>query len=101
MSPLDYQIDALLRTLDACERTRRNAHCALYRSQLVAFSNDYAQLFPSADMARALKTRARYYELIDARSCEQIKFDADRDMLNQLYGPVGAARRVLRRYFST
>ena len=99
-SPLDYQIDALLRTLHACERTQSDVHCALYISQLARFTASDGRLLPSASAARKLSERSRHYELIGARTCKQIGFERDRALLKQAYGPSGTIRRLLRRCLS-
>ena len=99
-SPLDYHIDALLRTLQVCETSRKAEECQLYIAQLTKFSREYAELFPSAQATRQVQSAARYYTLIQARTCDQIRFDKDRAMLYNVYGPAGAAARIVRRCFS-
>jgi hypothetical protein len=100
-SPLDWHIDALLRTLQVCETSRKPDECQLYIAQLTKFSREYAELFPSAQATRQVQGAARYYTLIRAQTCDQIRFDKDRAMLNNVYGPAGAAARlIIRRWFS-
>lgn len=99
-SPLDYHVDALLSTLDACEKSRSDRDCKLYVEQLSRFSHEYGALFPTAESARRVRGAVGYYTKIRARTCAQIRFDDDRAMLKSVYGPVGAAGLVMRRWLS-
>ena len=63
----------------------------IYVQQLKRFSNEYSALFPSAVSANTVRAAARYYAKIGARKCDQIHFENDRRMLNDVYGPRGAA----------
>ena len=96
-SPVDYYVDALLRTLDQCEKIKGDKECSLYLAQLSDFCTEYCNVLPPGEPALLLLSNAQYYKMISNRALANLRLASDRNALESMLGPRAALRHAIRK----